>query len=133
MDRSARIRVGADPEDECLNEDFFANLAEARAVAALWRRDYKHVRPHSALGGLTPAVRLTPAAGRLHGCGGPAARPLPPATEISYEGPGLPYDRRTQGGQVIGPHTLGRIDNLAGVIPRRELERRRFLDRLRPL
>jgi len=77
--------------DECLNEEVFANLAEARAVIELWRRDYNHVRPHSALGGLTPdIVRLNPAAGRLRGCGGSAARPLPPATEISYEGRGLP-------------------------------------------
>ena len=48
--------------DECLNEEVFANLAEARAVIERWRLDYNHVRPHSAHGGLTPeAVRLNPA------------------------------------------------------------------------
>ncbi len=50
--------------DECLNEEVFANLAEARAVIQRWRLDYNHVRPHSAHGGLSPeAVRLNPAAG----------------------------------------------------------------------
>jgi putative transposase len=52
--------------DECLNEEVFNTLAEARAVIERWRIDYNHVRPHSAHGGLTPeAVRLNPAAGRL--------------------------------------------------------------------
>ncbi|MET4702534.1 transposase InsO family protein [Constrictibacter sp. MBR-5] len=30
--------------DECLNEEVFANLAEARAVIERWRLDYNHVR-----------------------------------------------------------------------------------------
>ena len=52
--------------DECLNEEVFASLAEARAVIERWRRDYNTVRPHSAHGGLTPeAVRMEHAAGRL--------------------------------------------------------------------
>lgn len=77
--------------DECLNEEIFATLAEARAVIELWRQDYNQVRPQSALGGLTPeTVRLNPAAGRLSSSEGSAARPLPPALRISYEGPGLP-------------------------------------------
>ena len=41
--------------DECLNETLFRSLAHARAVLAAWRDDYNHVRPHGALGGLTPA------------------------------------------------------------------------------
>ena len=40
--------------DECLNETLFRSLAHARAVLAAWRDDYNHVRPHGALGGLTP-------------------------------------------------------------------------------
>lgn len=40
--------------DECLNEHWFSCLAEARAIIEAWRRDYNHVRPHSALGYLTP-------------------------------------------------------------------------------
>jgi len=30
-------------------------MAQARAVLAAWRQDYNTVRPHSKLGGLTPA------------------------------------------------------------------------------
>ena len=40
--------------DECLNEEVFATLAEARAVIERWRIDYNHVRPHSAHGGIDP-------------------------------------------------------------------------------
>ena len=41
--------------DECLNETLFRSLGHARQVLAAWREDYNHVRPHSALGGITPA------------------------------------------------------------------------------
>ena len=40
--------------DECLNEHWFATLGEVRAIVAAWREDYNSVRPHSALGNLTP-------------------------------------------------------------------------------
>lgn len=41
--------------DECLNETLFASLSHARSVLSGWRDDYNHVRPHSGIGGLTPA------------------------------------------------------------------------------
>ncbi len=41
--------------DECLNEHWFTNLAEARVLVAAWRLDYYESRPHSALDYLTPA------------------------------------------------------------------------------
>jgi transposase InsO family protein len=40
--------------DECLNEHWFASVAEARALIEAWRVDYNTVRPHSALHGATP-------------------------------------------------------------------------------
>jgi putative transposase len=40
--------------DECLNEHWFASVAEARALIEAWRIDYNSVRPHSALHGATP-------------------------------------------------------------------------------
>lgn len=43
--------------DEMLNEEIFETLADARRRLQLWRHDYNHVRPHSSLGGLTPAAR----------------------------------------------------------------------------
>ena len=41
--------------DECLNEENFDNLADARRTLALWRYDDNNVRPHSSLGNKTPA------------------------------------------------------------------------------
>lgn len=40
--------------DECLNEEIFDSLVDARRKIALWRYDYNAVRPHSSLGNLTP-------------------------------------------------------------------------------
>ena len=40
--------------DECLNEEVFATLTEARAVIERWRVDYNTARPHGSLGQLTP-------------------------------------------------------------------------------
>ena len=41
--------------DECLNETLFTSLGQARVVLASWQRDYNQIRPHSGLGGATPA------------------------------------------------------------------------------
>lgn len=41
--------------DELLNETLFTSLNQARAELATWRHDYNTVRPHGALGNLTPA------------------------------------------------------------------------------
>ncbi|HYB98106.1 MAG TPA: transposase, partial [Candidatus Limnocylindrales bacterium] len=40
--------------DECLNENWFASLREARIVIEGWRREYNTERPHGSLGKLTP-------------------------------------------------------------------------------
>jgi putative transposase len=40
--------------DECLNENDFATLTEARSIIEAWRLDYNSHRPHSALGNRTP-------------------------------------------------------------------------------
>jgi len=41
--------------DELLNDEAFDSLAHARRALWRWRHDYNNTRPHSALGGLTPA------------------------------------------------------------------------------
>jgi putative transposase len=41
--------------DECLNENEFITLTQARELIEDWRLDYNANRPHTALGGLTPA------------------------------------------------------------------------------
>lgn len=40
--------------DECLNENWFVDMEDAREKIELWRRDYNEVRPHSSLGNRTP-------------------------------------------------------------------------------
>jgi putative transposase len=42
--------------DECLNEQWFETLAQARKAIADWRRDYNEVRPHSSCGRIPPAI-----------------------------------------------------------------------------
>ena len=41
--------------DECLNENWFSDLSDAREKIAEWMHDYNRSRPHSALGYRTPA------------------------------------------------------------------------------
>jgi len=53
--------------DECLNENWFGDLAEARRTIEGWRQDYNQVRPHSALGYRTPEEFAQNAA--TTGCG----------------------------------------------------------------
>ena len=40
--------------DECLDENWFVSLEDARRTIEAWRIDYNENRPHSSLGGLTP-------------------------------------------------------------------------------
>jgi putative transposase len=42
--------------DEFLNCEDFENVADARAKAAWWRREYNRIRPHSGLGYKTPQM-----------------------------------------------------------------------------
>jgi putative transposase len=68
--------------DELLNETLFTSLAQARVVLAAWKDDYNMVRPHSALGNLTPAEYVDRGASRpqrdgaLRYTGGSAPVPL---------------------------------------------------------
>lgn len=41
--------------DELLNIEEFGSITEARVIIEDWRNEYNTYRPHSALGGLTPA------------------------------------------------------------------------------
>ena len=41
--------------DECLNRERFDTLLEAQVLIEGWRREYNHIRPHSALGSRPPA------------------------------------------------------------------------------
>jgi putative transposase len=50
--------------DECLNENWFLTLPEAREKMEARRQDYNQVRPHSALGDQTPEECAARAAAR---------------------------------------------------------------------
>jgi putative transposase len=39
---------------ECLDQNWFETIEEARATLAAWRVEYNTERPHSALGALSP-------------------------------------------------------------------------------
>lgn len=41
--------------DECLNQNWFQNLFDARKIISDWQYEYNYERPHSSLGNLTPA------------------------------------------------------------------------------
>lgn len=40
--------------EECLNQELFESIEEAREKLSRWRTDYNESRPHSSLGHLTP-------------------------------------------------------------------------------
>ncbi len=62
--------------DELLNAGVFADVREAKALAANWRHEYNHHRPHSSLGDKPPAAfAATLAAPPV----GPASAPYPDA------------------------------------------------------
>jgi len=65
--------------DECLNEQWFETLQQARTTISAWRQDYNEVRPHSSLGRMPPA-RF---AERHRQRAGDAAHPCPVNTEIN--------------------------------------------------
>jgi transposase InsO family protein len=44
--------------DEMLNREVFYTLTEARILIEQWRREYNHIRPHSALGYRPPAPEV---------------------------------------------------------------------------
>ena len=42
--------------DECLDENWFESLEQARQAIATWRADYNEIRPHSSCGRMPPAT-----------------------------------------------------------------------------
>lgn len=42
--------------EECLDQNWFESLDDARTIIEAWRKDYNQVRPHSSLDHLTPAA-----------------------------------------------------------------------------
>jgi oligoribonuclease NrnB/cAMP/cGMP phosphodiesterase (DHH superfamily) len=50
--------------DECMNQNWFINLEDAKGKIDLWRWDYNHQRPHSALKNQTPVEFAAAALGQ---------------------------------------------------------------------
>jgi len=65
--------------DELLNAEVFEGVREAKALAASWRHEYDHHRPHSSLGYVPPAAFARTLAVPPVG-----AAPLPPARPASF-------------------------------------------------
>jgi putative transposase len=49
--------------DECLNQNWFLNLYEAKEIVEQWRLDYNYLRPHTSLDNLTPVEYASKLAG----------------------------------------------------------------------
>lgn len=64
--------------DELLNAEVFADVREAKALAASWKNEYNHRRPHSSLGYVPPALYAARLAAPL-AVPPVGAAPLPPA------------------------------------------------------
>jgi len=64
--------------EELLNAEVFADVRQAKALAATWRNEYNHRRPHSSLGSVPSAVY----AARLVIASPPLASP--PARPAAY-------------------------------------------------
>jgi putative transposase len=68
---NARVR------DELLNQHCFSSVQHARDLCDEWRTDYNAIRPHSALGGLSPEQHLALLAGGHGPRRGERTRPSP--------------------------------------------------------
>jgi putative transposase len=71
--------------DECLNQNWFVSLNDARQIIEAWRVDYNTVRPHSSLGYLTPEEFAASAAARPASPPTPVAPPAPVWPESSLQ------------------------------------------------
>ena len=71
--------------DELLNAEVFEGVREAKALAAAWKNEYNHRRPHSSLGYVPPAVFAASLAVPPVG-----AAPLPPARPATSPSPTSP-------------------------------------------
>jgi len=101
--------------DECLNQNWFVSLAEARQVIETWRVDYNTARPHSSLGYRTPEEFAREMGGEK-GCGKGAAwkskSNFSPPLGNPAEGAGFPLSHSPGDGGTI-PRAPDLIQNQA--------------------
>lgn len=108
--------------DELLNAEAFEDVREAQALAAAWRNEYNHRRPHSALGYLPPATFAARCGGLAERVGGSKdAEPRTTRVERGDEAPlpsqalpSTPHERR----QPMQPLTAACVTPAASTIHR---------------
>lgn len=83
--------------EECLNDNWFTDLADARAPIEAWRVDCNEVRPRSSLGNLPPAAHCAPRA---------APRPVPAVRSLSTPRGSTPFGGPWNGDRSSGLRTL---------------------------
>lgn len=69
--------------EECLNQEWFLSLAEARRIIESWRVRYNSVRPHSSLKYLPPNEWTKRHLAQLASANGDGGLKLPPAAILS--------------------------------------------------
>ncbi|MGQ9688898.1 MAG: integrase core domain-containing protein, partial [Desulfobaccales bacterium] len=95
--------------DECLNQEVFHSVAEARIITRGWRQSYNAERPHSSLGYLTPLeFRCAWEAGQVG-----ALPPLP--RSLTLLGP--PAGRKKMGRAFCPAQPYGRLSRRSGRSP----------------
>jgi len=125
--------------DECLNENWFTDLAHAREKIAEWKQDYNRARPHSALGVSNPGGVCSKGSElRHHWCGARdlKRRPHAPRPHPRYT---TPAGRTKHGESLNYPWTKngGQVNQIYGLcslqFPRHESAETIQGDELRPL
>jgi putative transposase len=101
--------------DECLNQNWFVGLAEARQIIEAWRVDYNTARPHSSLGYQTPEEFAAEVGGEK-GCGkaatGKSKSNFSPALGNPAKGAGFPLSH-SPGGDGLIPHVAEQVQKQA--------------------
>jgi putative transposase len=101
--------------DECLNQNWFVSLAEARQGIEAWRVDYNTARPHSSRGYRTPAEFAAGMDGET-GCGKAAAWKSTNHFSTPLGNPANPAGSplsHSPGDDGIIPHAAEQIQNQA--------------------
>ena len=75
--------------DECLNQNWFVSLEDARRIIETWRVDYNTVRPHSSLGYQTPEEYAAEVAARPASPPTPVASVTPAWAQTNVKEPGV--------------------------------------------
>lgn len=77
--------------DECLNENLFSSLSEAKDLLKAWQNDYNQIRPHSSLDNKTPIEFARQWGGSPEQWEGSTPRPIAHPAKIGQNMTGLSF------------------------------------------